>query len=240
MSVLLRKPPSRLEVYNDKGERVVNYFKVLRERPDELVRAIQLTPFSRVELKRARHTEGDDDLERARKLAVLCWQSWGGPRARGETGWRFQRTDARGKPAVYDWNDTGHLWEIVKRLKNVQIECGEGIKVIERFDCETTLFYCDPPYVDNTRSERWRNDAYEHEMSDDDHRRLAEVLHGIEGMAIVSGYLCALYDELYGDWVCRTTTARNANNDEETEAIWISPRAHKTVLPLFALLGEEP
>jgi hypothetical protein len=37
-------------------------------------------------------------------------------------------------------------------------------------------------------------------MSDDDHRELAEVLKSLSGMVIVSGYRCALYDELFDGW----------------------------------------
>src|SRR5919204_6638148 len=42
-SVLLRKPPARLETWNDLHGRLVNFFQVLREQPDELVAALQLT-----------------------------------------------------------------------------------------------------------------------------------------------------------------------------------------------------
>ena len=84
-SVLLRKPPSELEVYNDLDSGVVNFFRVLRERdegtslarctqsaqcimvvPSDLLRAIQLTPFAREE-HRLSHEPCEDALERARR-----------------------------------------------------------------------------------------------------------------------------------------------------------------------------
>ena len=46
----MRKPPSRFEYYNDSDGEVVNFFQVLRERSEDLVRALELTPFSRAEL----------------------------------------------------------------------------------------------------------------------------------------------------------------------------------------------
>ncbi|HFC10149.1 MAG TPA: DNA adenine methylase, partial [Chloroflexi bacterium] len=47
--VLLRKPPAPIEVYNDLDGEVVNFFRVLRERPEELARAVEFTPYARAE-----------------------------------------------------------------------------------------------------------------------------------------------------------------------------------------------
>ncbi len=144
MSVLLRKPPSKLEVYNDQDGEVVNFFRVLRSRPQELLQAIKLTPFSRVEYVLA-HEEADDELERARRLYVRSWQGIGGPRHRDTTGWRFERKGNRYKTTIEDWIEIGHLPLVVARLRDIQIECDEALKVIRRFDAPRTLFYCDPP-----------------------------------------------------------------------------------------------
>src|SRR5262245_50804810 len=78
-SVLLRKPPSRYEVYNDLDGAVVGFFRVLRERPADLIRAIQCTPFARAEVDLAcvpvpPEVDAVDDLERARRLYVRAWQ----------------------------------------------------------------------------------------------------------------------------------------------------------------------
>lgn len=120
--------------------------------------------------------------------------------------------------------ETDHLWPIVARLKQVQIECDEALRVIERFDGPETLFYCDPPYVPATRSRRWRHTAYEHECDDAYHRELAELLHGIEGLVLLSGYESELYQELYGDWATATRTAQADHSAQTTEWLWISPR----------------
>jgi DNA adenine methylase len=238
MSVLLRKHPSRLEVYNDVDQEVVCFFRVLRERPGELTRAIGLTPFSRSELGLA-YEPTDDDLERARRLSVRSWQGRGGPRGKWRTGWRFQRTDARNKPAVDDWHDIGHLYEVAERLKYVQIECDEALAVIRRFDTPDTLFYCDPPYPAEVRSERWGEHAYTYEMDNDAHVALARVLHEIEGMAIISSYPGEMYDELYQGWEKATKVAKTDANSQAVEAIWMSPRVSQRRLPLLALLGEK-
>jgi DNA adenine methylase len=235
MSVLLRKPPATFEVYNDIDAEVVAFFAELRENTEELIRAIQLTPFSRAELDLA-FQETEDPLERARRFYIRAWQSWGGPRGMWRTGWRYQRSNARGKRAIDDWNDTGHLREVVARLKDVQIECDAGLNVIERFDAPTSLFYVDPPYLFSTRSGRWSGRAYTHELEDADHVDLARMLQSIDGMAIVSGYPSELYDTLYAGWTMVTKETVNNVSAQATEALWLSPAAMAARLPLFAQL----
>lgn len=68
-SILLNKPRSELETYNDLDDQVVNFFRVLRERPAELVRALELTPWSRAEYELS-HDPTEDALEAARRFFV--------------------------------------------------------------------------------------------------------------------------------------------------------------------------
>ena len=84
---------------------------------------------------------------------------------------------------------------IIERLREVQIVNGDGIDVIRRWDSPDTLFYCDPPYVSETRASP---DVYDCEMDDEAHRELAEVLKSCKGKVVLSGYRSTLYDELYG------------------------------------------
>lgn len=234
--VLLSKPLSTVEVYNDLDDDVVNFFTVLRGRPNDLIRAIEMTPFARAELAAACEP-CDNELERARHFYVRAWQGRSGPTAGKPGGWRFQVTEARGKHNLRDeWNATAHLWQLAARLKQVYVECDAALAVIRRYDTPDTLFYCDPPYVQAARSRRWKGCAYRNEMSDEQHRELAEALWGIRGMAIVSGYPSALYDELYGGW---TKTQRRAHTEAhtfKTECLWLSPnvdaRTHQLRLAL--------
>ena len=91
-SVLLRKPPAKLETWNDLHGRLVNFFTVLRARPDELVRALELTPYARAEYDAAR-ASADDPLEDARRFYVLSCQCRGGAGGNMELGrargWRY-------------------------------------------------------------------------------------------------------------------------------------------------------
>lgn len=226
-SVLLQKAPAYIEVYNDKGRRVVQFFKVLRERPEAFIRAIELTPYSRAEFQQA-HERCDDELEAARRFYILSRQGRGGPTARWNTGWRFQRAQNRGARVVEDFTDVDHLWDIAARLRMVQIECDDALPTIRRFDDPETLFYVDPPYVWSTRS-KWATSnngyAYEHELDDDGHRELAALLHTIRGMAIVSGAPGPLYDELYAGWRRVAIQERDDRNMPRTECLWLNPAA---------------
>jgi len=223
-SVLLRKPPAQFDVYNDIDNEVVNFFRVLRDRPDELIRAIKLTPFARAELALA-YEPCDDELERARRFYVRSWQCRGGPRTQWKSGWRLQKVNARGKRSIDDWNDFDHLWAVAQRLKQVYIEHDDALAVIRRYDTPDTLFYCDPPYPPCVRSKRWARHAYQYEMSEEDHRCVADMLHSIKGMAIVSSYPNDLYDELYAGWHVEFHSTRNDHGGRATECLYISPSA---------------
>ncbi len=231
MSVMLQKAVSELEVYNDQDGEVVNFFRVLRSRQEELLQAIRLTPFSREEYVQA-HELVEDELERARRLYIRSWQGIGGPRNRDRTGWRMQKNGHRFKTTIQDWTEIDHLQLVVQRMRSIQIEHDDALKIIWRFDTPGTLFYCDPPYPAETRTQRWREKGYRHEMDNGAHRELAQALHEIQGMAIVSSYPSALYAELYHDW--QTVTKRSRINsmhrgaELRTECLWISPRAAAT------------
>jgi len=73
-AVFFNKPPAALETINDISGDVVNLFRIIRERPEELVQAIQRTPYAREEFKAA-HKLATDEVERARRFLVRCWQS---------------------------------------------------------------------------------------------------------------------------------------------------------------------
>lgn len=243
-SVLLRKRPSPIEVYNDLDGEVVNFFRVLRDRTEELVRAVALTPYAREEQQEAYQVEGIDDLERARRFFVLAWQSRGANRGNWRTGWRYMRTlTLRGQTPTDDWRDAERLFEVAARWREVCIEHDDAVAVIERFDAPGTLFYCDPPYVRSSRSMRWGENAYRHEMTDDDHRRLAESLTTAAGMVVISGYRSALYDELYAGWsrVERTTNTdgKAGHPGRAVECLWLNAAASDAGHQRSMFHGEE-
>jgi DNA adenine methylase len=60
-------------------------------------------------------------------------------------------------------------------------------------------------------------------MTDDDHRRLAAVLHQVRGMVVLSGYPTELYDdELFGDWERHERHAVADGARMRTEVVWLN------------------
>ena len=222
-SVLFQKDQSDFEVINDLDDDVVTFFRVLRDRPEDLQRALAFTPYARAEFKAALEREVDDEVEQARRLFIRCWQGRGS--ANEDSGWRFQIQwhGWRMNVARY-FRDQGHLGLAAARLSEVQIENGDYLRILERFDSPGTLFYLDPPYLMESRNNSPR--LYKNEWkSEQDHIQLAAAVDQLKGMVVLSGYPSSLYDRLYGHW---TTTLRTGNAEaqkEKTECLWISPNA---------------
>ncbi|MEO1065520.1 MAG: DNA adenine methylase, partial [Actinomycetota bacterium] len=61
-AVLLARPQVRHEILNDRDGNVVTFFRVLRDRPDELIEALQLTPYARDE-ERGPQPAGAEQVE---------------------------------------------------------------------------------------------------------------------------------------------------------------------------------
>jgi len=242
-AVLLRKPRSWLEVYNDLACEVANYFQMLRDRPDELIHAIRWTPYSAVEWERAREDD-PDPLESARRFYVRSFQGIAGPTAQWRTGWRRQKVITKDRnnakkmtPASRSFASIDHLYAIAERLRGVQIDCEPALQIIERYDSPQALFYLDPPYPAATRS-CGKKHAYTHEMTDEQHRELARAVHSVQGMVLISGYQCDLYSEMYADWTRVERESRtNSQYNTAMESLWISPAAMAGKLPLFAQQG---
>ena len=202
-AILLNREPSPVETYNDIDGEVAHFFRVLRDETDELIKAIGLTPFSREEFEKAisEPTTGVSDLERARRFYVRARQVRTGLAQKASSGrWAHCRLTSRAgmAGAVSRWlGSVEALPEIAQRLLRVQIENDLAINIMKRYDSPETLFYCDPPYPHGSRGDP---NAYEYEMTDDQHRELADVLHTLEGEVALSSYHCDLMNELYSDW----------------------------------------
>jgi DNA adenine methylase len=237
-SVLLRKPPAKIETWNDLHGRLVNFFRVLRDQPQDLIRLIELTPYARQEYEAAR-APADNPLEDARRFYVLAIQGRvGGAGGLWNHGWRYQRDQtSRVGSEPDEFAATDHLYAIAGRLKHVQIEHGDALDVLARFDTPNTLHYVDPPYVQAARSDTEHKARYLHELTEDDHQDLAQALGSLQGMVVLSGYPSGLYDELYGGWRQVLRTANNDTGAEAVECLWLNPRARARAAQLSLLEG---
>ena len=229
-SVLLRKPRSTAEILNDLDDEIVNLFRVLRDQPRQLIRDLELTPYSRTEFYAA-YEPADDATERARRLVVRQMMGFGTTgRRKNRTGFRAKSYVNRSQTGQDDWrNYPKSLPAIIERLRGVLIENRPALELIEIHDSPETLFYADPPYLQDTRSsirsesDLWR--AYAHDMTDEDHRELAGALSSLEGMVVLSGYPSELYEELYPGWL-RVETATVADGAKpRTEVLWLNESA---------------
>lgn len=205
-SVLLRKPRSFAEIYNDLDDEVVNVFRVLQDPAGalELQRRCHLTPFARAEFERAYEVSGDA-VERARRILIRSWMG------HGASGVRKHRTGFRVNPhrqrttAADDWMAwPAVIPAFVDRLRGVTIESRPAAKLIADHDTPATLFYVDPPYMFETRSQkRSRGDlyhGYRHELTDADHTRLLQQLRAVRGLVVLSGYASPLYEQALAGW----------------------------------------
>ena len=202
-AVLINREPSLVETYNDIDGEVVAFFRVLRDQPDDLIRAIALTPFAREEFHQAieEETEEISDVERARRFYVRARQARTGLAQTATLGrWaNCKRTSRGGMSGVISrwFGGVEALGEIAERLLRVQIENRPAVDILQLYDDPDTLFYCDPPYVHETRGDC---NAYGFEMDEPAHRALADALKQCRGKVAISGYRGDLMDTLYPDW----------------------------------------
>jgi DNA adenine methylase len=227
-SVLLKKPRAKSEIYNDLDDDVVNLFRVLRDplTAQRLISMIRLTPWSRKEFF-ASYETSDDSIEQARRTIVRCFMGF------GTTGMTKQGTGFRGRAERE--NSTGpldfvnypeHLHAAVTRLRGVIIESRPAVDLIKAQDSEETLFYCDPPYLRDTRTSYRSGRHYRHEMNDSDHRKLGQILKLVKGMVVISGYHSSLYDQdLFRDWKCVERNATVDGGGKRIECLWLNPAA---------------
>jgi DNA adenine methylase len=168
----------------------------------------------------------EDELDRARRFFVMAWQGYGGPRKEKLTGWKIQKRkwESGRCDQVEEWNLAKRVLSAAQRLREVQIESDDALRVIRRFDTPKTLFYCDPPYPANTRNRRWCKRAYNHELGGMDHVHLANLLNQIEGTAVISSYPNELYDELFASWRRVERTAQTMNKTIATEVLYLHPK----------------
>lgn len=228
-SVLLRKPRSYAEVYNDRWDVVVNVFRVLRD-PEQAARlreTISITPFARSEFFGCAYKESGqvDAVERARRTILRSFAGFGSAAVNGEhvTGFRSNAKRSGTIPA-HDWMlYPDFIPQFVERMRGVVIENRDALAVIATHDCPEALHYVDPPYPHGTRNMARGNAAYTCEMTDDDHRALAGALRKAKGAVVLSGYPCELYDqELYPDWQ-RVECAHLADGARpRTEVLWLN------------------
>lgn len=233
LSVLLAKPPVTFETVNDLDKHLVTFWRVLRDRPDDLHRAASLTPHSRAEMVAARKIpDGTDELEIARRVWVELTQSRAGLRA--SSGWRYYLdadTSTTSLPGYLD-GYRGRMHPAAARLAHVSLENRDALDVIADYgQAPTSLLYVDPPYLPTTRT----SGKYRHEVDHAHHKALLSALLGCKAHVALSGYRSDLYDEALTGWhvtsiAATTQQANKVGANRRTEVVWTNYEPHATLL----------
>lgn len=222
-SVLLLKPRTFTEVYNEMDGEITTLFRVARDNGEQLARAVELTPFSRSEFNGA-YKPTEDPVEASRRTIIRSFMGFGsdGVHSSHRTGFRGLSQRSGTTPA-HDWrNYPDALRVIIDRLRGVVIEQKPATWVIEKYDGSDVLHYVDPPYVHETRCRVDAARGYRHEMTDEDHRELGELLNSVKGTVVLSGYPSALYEEIYAGWQRLEKTGPFADGARQrTEVLWL-------------------
>jgi DNA adenine methylase len=173
--VFFAKPPSRVEVLNDRDGEVINFFRVCQHHPEELLRCLRLAPASRQLF--ALFSQQDPglltDVQRAARFLYLQKNAFGGKVI--DQNYHY----CVAKPPNYNPDSLPDLIERTsKRLARVQLESWPYERVLERFDRESTFFYLDPPYIGVQ--------LYRFNFTDADFHLLAERLVQLRGKFLLS------------------------------------------------------
>ena len=215
-------------VLNDLSKSVVNLFEMIRTRGPELCAMVELTPWSRDEYD-ASFQQSGEPLEDARRFLIRCWMAHG-TRLNGKTGWR-NRGSADGGLTYSLWNQVPErIAAVIEKLKYAEIENRNALEIIERYsDDEDVLMYVDPPYVLDTRA----GALYEHEMRNQDHIDLLNVLDKHIGSVVLSGYAHPLYDDRLKGWQRVTKQSAVEKGQTRIEVLWLNPKAQRRQIGLF-------
>lgn len=215
-ALFFNKKPVYLETINDIDGDVVNFFTVLRDRPDELISAITMTPYAREEYERAyKRNTADGGLEKARQFAVRCWQGFGCGN-NYKNGFRRGISENAPNPAVAWSNLPPTLQEATMRLKRTQIENRPALDLIRQLSGQDVFIYLDPPYVLEQRKQY----LYRYEMSDLEHEELLAEIAEKEVKVLISGYDNKMYNSYLCDWNKAIKKNRVENGQSRTEVIW--------------------
>jgi DNA adenine methylase len=228
LSVLLRKPCEGIsEVVNDLNAELTNFWRVLQQPAsfETFRRLCAATPFSEVEYERANAQEHGSPELAAWAFFIRCRQSRQGLCKDFATLTRNRVRRGMNEQASAWWTAIDGLDDVYRRLQRVVILNADACDVIRQQDGLNTLFYCDPPYLHETRV---TTKDYAHEMTREQHVELLETLSGVTGKFLLSGYRNELYDEYArkNDWVwverqidCKSSS--KPTKGKRVEVLWL-------------------
>ena len=223
--VLLARAPVKREILNDLNGRVINWWRAVRDEPEEFGRLLEFTPFSRAEYEwglSAMDNESLPPLRRALAFHVVVDQAINHGDAR--RGWKRTFSPIVGSMPLHGIDTIAALWQ---RLRYVQLECQDACDLLDRVkDCDYTVIYVDPPYP--------TADTTVYAVRGVDWERLANLLMAQRGAVGVSGYGDE-WDRLGWRRVTRPALRSqiNGGSDAKLEVLWLNDKASATRPELF-------
>lgn len=228
LSVLFSHDPNgKSEAVNDLNSGLSDFWSVLAQTPERMLRELWGTPLSqRVWDAAEEDLANSDRVKRATAFFIRYRQSRQGlgkdyttPTRRTRRGMNEQvsawLSAVEGLPAAHE------------RLKRVEIRNMDALAFIKKYDHEKALFYLDPPYLHETRV---TTSDYQHEMTLEDHMTLLGLLESdFKGRFILSGYHSEYYDNWADDNGFRCVereidnkASSKAVKEKKTECLWMN------------------
>ncbi len=206
--VLFGKPPSDVEILNDLDQNIVNFFRVIKEKPEDFIASFEWELVSRAEFESLARLDPSklSDVQAAHRFYYIIMAGWG-----GELNYpRFQTSisDAGHGNRLFGALKTlrERLEPVHKRLSTVIIENLTWEACIDRYDRPGTVMYIDPPYPENKCN-------YVHNMRDwESHYKLMERLNKTRCKWIISSYDLPEIRELYAQYYISTVQAYSGMN----------------------------
>ena len=219
-SVLFKKEPTKLEIYNDLGKNVYSLFKVISDKDkfQQLKERLDLVFYSADLRKEYKELLKDPNIsleDRAYYFFFVNRCSFNG--VGGFSKILLVRRNT--SKSVSDFlSAIDRLPEIHARLSHVIVEHQNAIDLIEKYNKENNFLYLDPPYVKSTR----RSDqTYEVEMEDSEHELLIDKVLESKAKILISGYNCPIYDRLNTNEKWTRLDFKSPNSGyEATESLW--------------------
>ncbi len=196
-----KRPGNDFEVYNDFNGLLVNLYRCVREKPQELMAALAYCLNSRADFELVKNALARDspasDVQRAAWFYQLIRYSY----ASGLTSYGSQPHDIRSNFPLIE--------QAHRRLAKVVIENKDFEKLIGQYDRPVSFFYCGPPYFE---TESYYKNVGEDGFTEKDHIRLRDALLRIDGKFLLSYNDCEFIRSLYDAPGIQTEAFTRINN----------------------------
>ena len=183
--ILLYKDKTEVEIYNDADSQLYTFFKVIRDKPEELLYKIEVSMYSREMFCELKASMPTNDIDKAFRFYYMNQTCFGG-KVKGQVF-------GYGKDRPPTFHKYEKLIQVAERFKNIIIENLPYLDFIERYDAKDTLFYNDPPYYGS-------ENLYSIVFTDKDHVKLSEILKNIKGKFLLSYNDCKKIRGIYKDY----------------------------------------